>query len=234
MVVRVLHSGRSCYESSETMLFVSRRIYDQFLVVIIMKLVHSPSSLPTALLCLLFKKVSPDVHGGWRLKGSKILDSPYLSWHVTQSGAIGERRADGKDEIKPSVRERKPRRRVILFAHRCPRRPRPFILHSPGLSSPFTMFSRQAASTLRSSQALAASRSRLFSSSVPRQTKVAVLGASGGIGQPLSLLLKLDPLVSNLSLYDIRLAPGVAADVSHVDAPGEVRVFYARGARVFV
>ena len=46
--------------------------------------------------------------------------------------------------------------------------------------------------------------------------------ASGGIGQPLSLLLKLDPLVSSLSLYDIRLAPGVAADVSHVDTPGEV------------
>ena len=42
------------------------------------------------------------------------------------------------------------------------------------------------------------------------------------IGQPLSLLLKLDPLVSSLSLYDIRLAPGVAADVSHVDTPGEV------------
>ncbi|CAF4406238.1 unnamed protein product, partial [Adineta steineri] len=34
--------------------------------------------------------------------------------------------------------------------------------------------------------------------------KVAVLGASGGIGQPLSLLLKLSPLISELSLYDIQ------------------------------
>jgi hypothetical protein len=47
--------------------------------------------------------------------------------------------------------------------------------------------------------------------------KVAVLGAAGGIGQPLSLLLKLNPLVSSLSLYDIANTPGVAADVSHVN-----------------
>jgi malate dehydrogenase len=45
---------------------------------------------------------------------------------------------------------------------------------------------------------------------------------SGGIGQPLSLLLKADPLVSQLSLYDIRGAPGVAADVSHIDTGSEV------------
>jgi malate dehydrogenase len=71
------------------------------------------------------------------------------------------------------------------------------------------------------------SHSRWFSSSVARRTKVAVLGAGGGIGQPLSLLLKADPLVTSLSLYDIRGAPGVAADVSHIDAPGEVGVFSA-------
>lgn len=65
---------------------------------------------------------------------------------------------------------------------------------------------------------------RWFSSSVARHTKVAVLGAGGGIGQPLSLLLKADPLVTSLSLYDIRGAPGVAADVSHIDAPGEVGI----------
>lgn len=63
---------------------------------------------------------------------------------------------------------------------------------------------------------------RWFSSSVTRHHKVAVLGAGGGIGQPLSLLLKADPLVTSLSLYDIRGAPGVAADVSHIDTPGEV------------
>lgn len=65
---------------------------------------------------------------------------------------------------------------------------------------------------------------RWFSSSAARHTKVAVLGAGGGIGQPLSLLLKADPLVTSLSLYDIRGAPGVAADVSHVDTAGEVRI----------
>ena len=65
---------------------------------------------------------------------------------------------------------------------------------------------------------------RWFSSSVARHNKVAVLGAGGGIGQPLSLLLKADPLVTSLSLYDIRGAPGVAADVSHIDTPGEVGI----------
>ncbi|GAW09666.1 NAD-malate dehydrogenase [Lentinula edodes] len=81
------------------------------------------------------------------------------------------------------------------------------------------MFARNAA------RAFTAPSARLFSSSSARQTKVTVLGAGGGIGQPLSLLLKLDPLVSNLSLYDIRGAPGVAADVSHVDTPSEVNGF---------
>lgn len=79
------------------------------------------------------------------------------------------------------------------------------------------MFSRTAARALTS-------QSRLFSSSASRLTKVAVLGAGGGIGQPLSLLLKSDPLVTSLSLYDIRGAPGVAADVSHVDTGSEVRL----------
>lgn len=77
------------------------------------------------------------------------------------------------------------------------------------------MFSRQASRAL-------SRQSRLFSTTAARQTKVAVLGAGGGIGQPLSLLLKTDPLVSSLSLYDIRGAPGVAADVSHVDTASEV------------
>jgi malate dehydrogenase len=80
------------------------------------------------------------------------------------------------------------------------------------------MFSRVA---LRSVSA------RSFSTSAARLTKVAVLGAGGGIGQPLSLLLKNDPLVTSLSLYDIRGAPGVAADVSHVDTASEVNGYAA-------
>lgn len=55
--------------------------------------------------------------------------------------------------------------------------------------------------------------------------KVAVMGASGGIGQPLSLLLKQSPLVTELSLYDIVNTPGVAADLSHINTPAKVRAF---------
>nr|CAH8841502.1 unnamed protein product [Trichobilharzia regenti] len=52
--------------------------------------------------------------------------------------------------------------------------------------------------------------------------KVAVLGASGGIGQPLSLLLKQSPLISHLSLYDIAHVKGVAADLSHIETQATV------------
>lgn len=36
-----------------------------------------------------------------------------------------------------------------------------------------------------------------------------MLGAAGGIGQPLSLLLKQSPLITHLSLYDIVNTPGM-------------------------
>ena len=87
-----------------------------------------------------------------------------------------------------------------------------------------------------------------FSTSAPRRTRVAILGLGaggqsppsvshslvrswvltssllriGGIGQPLSLLLKTDPLVSSLILYDIRGVPSVAAGISHIDVSGQV------------
>ncbi|GAA0185166.1 dehydrogenase [Lithospermum erythrorhizon] len=72
-------------------------------------------------------------------------------------------------------------------------------------------------SLLRSSSA-----ARWFSSSSSPERKVAVLGAAGGIGQPLSLLMKLNPLVSSLSLYDLAGTPGVAADTSHVNTRSQV------------
>lgn len=62
----------------------------------------------------------------------------------------------------------------------------------------------------------------MFSRTCARNYKVAVLGAAGGIGQPLSLLLKSSPLVSSLSLYDIVACPGVAADLSHISTPAKV------------
>lgn len=55
--------------------------------------------------------------------------------------------------------------------------------------------------------------------------RVAILGAAGGIGQSLSMLIKMNPLVSVLHLYDVVNAPGVTADVSHMDTGAVVRGF---------
>ena len=59
--------------------------------------------------------------------------------------------------------------------------------------------------------------------------KVAVLGAAGGIGQALALLLKLQlPAESELALYDIApVTPGVAKDESYSNS-GESRRFCGR------
>lgn len=44
-----------------------------------------------------------------------------------------------------------------------------------------------------------------------------VIGSAGGIGQPLSMLLKHEPLITCLSMYDItKFNPGVGVDVSHI------------------
>ena len=39
----------------------------------------------------------------------------------------------------------------------------------------------------------------------------------------MSLLLKQSPLISQLALYDIVGTPGVAADLSHINSPAQVR-----------
>ncbi|KAI0298980.1 NAD-malate dehydrogenase [Multifurca ochricompacta] len=52
--------------------------------------------------------------------------------------------------------------------------------------------------------------------------KAVVLGAAGGIGQPLALLLKTNPLITELGLFDIVNTPGVAADLSHIATPAKV------------
>jgi len=52
--------------------------------------------------------------------------------------------------------------------------------------------------------------------------KAVVAGASGGIGQPLSLLLKTSPLIDELALYDVVNTPGVAADLSHISSPAKI------------
>lgn len=57
--------------------------------------------------------------------------------------------------------------------------------------------------------------------------KVAVLGAAGGIGRALALLLKTQlPSGSELSLYDIApVTPGVAVDLSHIPTAVKIKGF---------
>lgn len=73
---------------------------------------------------------------------------------------------------------------------------------------------------LSRSLALRHSARALSTSSKP--IKVAVLGASGGIGQPLALLCKLSPLIDEVACYDVVGTPGVAADLSHCPTPAKV------------
>ncbi len=63
--------------------------------------------------------------------------------------------------------------------------------------------------------------------------KVAVLGAAGGIGQALALLLKTQlPSGSELSLYDIApVTPGVAVDLSHIPTDVKIKGFCGEDAK---
>ena len=74
------------------------------------------------------------------------------------------------------------------------------------------MFHRLASKTISTLRPAA----RGIHATAASNAKVAVLGAAGGIGQPLSLLCKLSPEVDQLSCYDIVGTPGVAADLSHI------------------
>ncbi|XP_037974343.2 malate dehydrogenase, mitochondrial [Plutella xylostella] len=81
------------------------------------------------------------------------------------------------------------------------------------------MFSR----ALKPVTVVVAQNGKNFSTSSQRNFKVVVAGASGGIGQPLALLLKQNALVSHLALYDIApVTPGVAVDLSHMNTPAKV------------
>ena len=74
-------------------------------------------------------------------------------------------------------------------------------------------------------RARAGARSRANALVTTSEYKVAVLGAAGGIGQSLSLLLKMNPLISDLRLYDLANTPGVAADLSHTNTGCKVTGF---------
>ena len=55
-----------------------------------------------------------------------------------------------------------------------------------------------------------------------RGYKVVVVGGAGGIGQPMSLLMTNNPLVTKMAVYDVVGALGVAADLSHCDSKAQV------------
>lgn len=59
--------------------------------------------------------------------------------------------------------------------------------------------------------------------------KICMAGAAGGIGQSMSMLLKLSPMVNELNLFDIRDTPGVAADLSHIETPAKVVGYHGLG-----
>eukprot|EP00747_Dinoflagellata_sp_TGD_P165167 gnl/TRDRNA2_/TRDRNA2_186094_c0_seq1.p1 gnl/TRDRNA2_/TRDRNA2_186094_c0~~gnl/TRDRNA2_/TRDRNA2_186094_c0_seq1.p1 ORF type:complete len:426 (-),score=94.70 gnl/TRDRNA2_/TRDRNA2_186094_c0_seq1:164-1441(-) len=62
---------------------------------------------------------------------------------------------------------------------------------------------------------------RMVTNAEKKGLKVCVCGGSGGIGQPLSLLLSTNPNVAELSVYDLTIAAvppeGVAADLGHIE-----------------
>ncbi|CAI6091908.1 unnamed protein product [Clonostachys chloroleuca] len=53
-------------------------------------------------------------------------------------------------------------------------------------------------------------------------TKIALLGAAGQIGTPLSLLCKSSDLFNEIALYDVVHAPGIATDLNHIDTRAKV------------
>merc|ERR1719362_2417476 len=59
--------------------------------------------------------------------------------------------------------------------------------------------------------------------------KCCVLGAAGGIGQPLSLLLKVNTQISSLACYDVNpMTTGVVMDLSHVPSGAKAECFVGR------
>lgn len=66
-----------------------------------------------------------------------------------------------------------------------------------------------------------------FAASTKAQFKVVISGGAGGIGQPLSLLMALNPSVAEVAIQDVSMAmvppAGVAADLGHLEFPSKVK-----------
>jgi len=81
-------------------------------------------------------------------------------------------------------------------------------------------------SVFKSTPSVVAKGLRAFSTTGPTNVKVAVLGGGGGIGQPLALLLKHSPMITQLAVYDVApFTPGVAKDLSHIETIGQVTAY---------
>ncbi|KAJ5388848.1 malate dehydrogenase [Penicillium cosmopolitanum] len=57
--------------------------------------------------------------------------------------------------------------------------------------------------------------------------KIALIGAAGQIGTPLSLLCKTSDLFDEISLYDLVHVPGIATDLMHIDTRAKVNGYLA-------
>lgn len=55
--------------------------------------------------------------------------------------------------------------------------------------------------------------------------KITLIGGAGSIGQSIAMILKLSPLISDINLYDIRPADGIALDISHICSTSKVNSF---------
>ena len=110
-------------------------------------------------------------------------------------------------------------------AAQAPCRQIPAVRHS---LATFEGMRRMGTSTASSTSALSCRRTTFSRRSAVKTEakagarKVALLGAAGGIGQPLALLLKMQPYVAELALYDIANTVGVAADLSHCNTSVQV------------
>ena len=148
--------------------------------------------------------------------------------------ALCERSAGGSSERPPTPRDPpsvEGRRLAVRRSHHncIHRRPLPpaTLPCAPCSPDPVSRL------TITTTMALARAAARAMSTAAGAAgKKVSVLGAAGGIGQPLSLLLKEHALVSDLSLFDIVNTPGVAADLSHINTGAKVRAAAARNARL--
>ena len=100
------------------------------------------------------------------------------------------------------------------------RRQPPSLLQLRAVGACSAVSRRRAAPFLRNARGAVAAATRPHPPPLRRHAssqahKVAVLGAAGGIGQPLSLLLKMAPggAISRLALYDLApVTPGVAGE----------------------